>query len=80
MKKKCLKIVVDLCLDDIIKEYTDPKGTINKVDEEDIHCNDVCLNCSCKKFCGTLGSDSIGFYANYEKINKYLIKKLKDTL
>ena len=80
MKKKCLKIVVDLYLDDIIKEYLNIEGTINKVDKEDIHCNDECHRCSCDKFCGILGSDPIGFYANYKKVNKYLIKRIKETI
>jgi len=75
MKKKCLKVAVDICLDDITKEYFNPEGTIYKIDNEDIHCNDDCLNCSCTKFCETLSSSG-NFYKNYKKISKYLLKKL----
>jgi len=77
MKKKHLRIVVDLCLDDIAAEYFNPDGTIYKIDNEDIHCNDDCLNCSCAKFCETL-SNSGNFYKNYKKISKYLFKRANE--
>ena len=77
MKKKCLKVAVDICLDDITKEYFNTEGTIYKIDNEDIHCNDdYCPRCSCQKFCGILNSDAKGFYLNYKKISNYLIKQV----